>query len=58
MPSHLPAMVGSKWINPVKLPAGRARLTTRPLPIGSTTFTNTTGMVMVSRFNARQAVVV
>src|SRR5262249_36689800 len=35
-------------MNPVELPPGRARLETKPLPIGSATFTNTIGIVRVS----------
>jgi hypothetical protein len=32
--SHLPPIAGSKLVNPVTLPPGRARLATNPLPIG------------------------
>src|ERR1700738_350684 len=45
--SHLPAIVGSIMVKPVALAPGRARLSTKPLPTGSATITNTTGMVRV-----------
>ena len=41
--SHLPPIEGSKLVNPVTLPPGRARLATKPPPTGSPTATNTTG---------------
>ena len=41
--------------NPVKFPPGRARLLTRPVPIGSPTAAMTTGIVVVVRLAARAA---
>jgi hypothetical protein len=49
--SHLPAIVGSivgsLKVKPVALPPGRAKLATKPLPIGSATIAKTMGMVRV-----------
>jgi hypothetical protein len=45
--SHLPAIVGSVKMKPVTLPPGRAKLATKPLPIGSATIAKTMGMVRV-----------
>src|ERR1017187_5483307 len=42
--SHLPPSDDSKFMNPVIEPPGRARLSTKPLPIGSATFTKTIGV--------------
>ena len=39
-------------MNPVILPPGRARLSTKPLPTGSETTTNTMGIVPASRPSA------
>jgi hypothetical protein len=49
--SHFPVSDGSKLVNPVVLPPGRAMLATKPLPKGSDTPTNTIGTVCVSRAN-------
>lgn len=38
--SHLPPMAGSKLVKPVMLSPGRAKLSTKPLPAGSATKTN------------------
>jgi hypothetical protein len=38
---------------PVTFPPGRARLCTKPVPIGSATATMTIGMVDVARFAAK-----
>ena len=46
---HLPPSDPSASTNPVMLPPGRDRLETKPLPIGSETFTNTIGISRVSR---------
>jgi hypothetical protein len=46
--SHLPVRDGSKLVKPVLLLPGRAMLVTKPLPTGSDTPTNTTGMVRVT----------
>ena len=46
--THFPLMVYSKFVKPVALPPGRARLWTKPAPTGSATFTNTIGMVRVA----------
>ena len=45
--SHLPAIVGSVKMKPVTLPPGRAKLVTKPLPIGSATIAKTMGIVRV-----------
>ena len=50
--THLPPIEDSKSANPVTLPPGRARLVAKPLAIGSATFTNTIGIVCVSRAKA------
>ena len=42
--SHLPPIVGSKLVSPVRLPPGCARLATKPLPTGSPTCRNTIGI--------------
>ena len=46
--SHLPPIEFSKLANPVRFLPGRAKLVTKPLPTGSPTRANTTGMVRVS----------
>ncbi len=46
--SHFPHKLYSNVMNPVALPPGRARLLTKPSPTGSTTITNTIGMVWVA----------
>ena len=50
--SHLPVMLASYSSRPVRLPPGRARLATKPEPIGSETVTNTIGIARLSRCNA------
>ena len=45
--NHFPPIAGSKCMNPVTLPPGRARLATKPLPTGLPTSTNTIGIVRV-----------
>ena len=45
--SHFALRPYSKFVNPVALPPGRARLSTKPLPTGSTTCTNTIGTARV-----------
>src|SRR6266436_3284012 len=45
--SHLPVIVGSITVNPVALPPGWAKLSTKPLPTGSATITKTMGMERV-----------
>jgi hypothetical protein len=55
---HLPPKVGSLDVNPVIEPPGRAKLATKPLPIGSETFTKTIGIVRVSSASAVTATVV
>src|SRR5262245_44258268 len=52
---HLPPIVGSKLVNPVRFVPGRARLATRPLPIGFATCKNTIGAAAVSWRNATTA---
>src|SRR5207248_1522037 len=47
--SHLPPRLYSNAINPVALPPGRARLSTKPALIGSTTTGNTTRIVRGGR---------
>ena len=49
--SHFPPMLYSKFMNPVALPPGRARLSTKPAPTGSTTTGNTIGTVRVACSN-------
>src|SRR5262245_46170695 len=46
--SHFALTLYSKLINPVALPPGRARLSTKPAPTGSGTCTNTIGTVRVA----------
>jgi hypothetical protein len=46
--NHFPAMGGSKLLNPVMLPPGRAKLATKPSPTGSETATNTIGILKVA----------
>src|SRR5215469_5185366 len=46
--NHLAPIANSKLVNPVMLPPGRAKLETKPCPIGSPTTTNTIGIVLVS----------
>jgi hypothetical protein len=48
----LPAISELKSLKPVMLPPGRARLSTKPWPIGSVTIVNTMGIVLVFRRNA------
>ena len=50
--SHFPPIVNSKLVKPVALRPGLARLDTRPLPMGSLTFTNSTGIVFVFSMTA------
>src|SRR5205085_2659005 len=50
--THLPAILGSKFVKPVMLPPGRARLLTYPRSTGSLTPANTIGVVRVARCNA------
>ena len=49
--SHFPLMPYSKLMKPVALPPGRARLSTKPAPTGSTTAGNTIGTVRVACSN-------
>jgi hypothetical protein len=53
--SHLPPIAGSKFVNPVRFAPGRARLATRPLPIGFATCKNTIGTAAVPWCNATAA---
>jgi hypothetical protein len=53
--NHLPAMLASYVVRPVKLPPGRAKLAINPKPIGLPTLANTTGIVLVCRCNATAA---
>jgi hypothetical protein len=46
--SHFPLMPYSKTVNPVALPPGRGRLSTKPAPTGSMTNANTIGTVRVA----------
>src|SRR5262249_42978838 len=46
--NHFPSMPYSVKLNPVALPPGRARLSTKPPPTGSPTFTNTIGTARVA----------
>ena len=55
--SHFPLKPYSNWIKPVALPPGRARLSTKPAPTGSATFTNTIGTVRVACSNGATAAV-
>ena len=50
--SHLVAVAGSKWVNPVTLRPGRARLSAKPSATGSDISGNTIGMVRVSFMSA------
>jgi hypothetical protein len=50
--SHLLAIDGSKFVKPVRLPPGRARLCTTPAVTGSLTCTNTVGVVRVVSLTA------
>ena len=49
--SHFPLRPYSNEVKPVALPPGRARLSTKPAPTGSTTCTNTMGTVRVACSN-------
>ena len=49
--SHFPLKLYSNCMKPVALPPGRARLSTKPAPTGSVTFTNTIGTVRVACCN-------
>src|SRR5215472_2476331 len=46
--NHFPLMPYSVKLNPVALPPGRARLSTKPPPTGSATFTNAIGTARVA----------
>ena len=46
--SHFAAIPNSLTMNPVALPPGRARLSTKPAATGSLTIGNTTGMIRVA----------
>src|SRR6476661_11091919 len=46
--SVVPTIEDSTRVNPVTLPPGRAKLATKPLPIGSTTFAKMMGIERVS----------
>src|SRR5262249_54860814 len=46
---------GRHVVKPVALPPGRARLSTKPAPTGSTTFTNTIGTMRVACSNGPTA---
>src|SRR6516164_6330355 len=50
--SHFLAIEGSKFVNPVRLPPGRARLCTTPAVTGSLSCTNTVGVVRVVSLTA------
>src|SRR5262245_24477644 len=50
--SHLLAIEGSKFVKPVRLPPGRAKLCTTPAVSGSLTWTNTVGVVRVVSLTA------
>jgi hypothetical protein len=52
--SHLLLRPYSNIRKPVALPPGRAKLATKPVPTGSTTTTNTIGMVRVACSNGRE----
>ena len=45
--NHFPPRESSKFVNPVTLPPGRARLSTKPACTGSPTPKKTIGMVLV-----------
>src|SRR5262245_38582579 len=53
--SHFPPIAGSKLWNPVMLPPGFEMFVTNPLPTGSDTWVKTTGIVLVTGFNADTA---
>ena len=46
--SHFPLMLYSPERNPVALPPGRAKLSTKPAPTGSAAYVNTIGTVRVA----------
>ena len=50
--SHLLAIEGSKFVKPVRLPPGRAKLWTTPASTGSLTCTNIVGVVGVVSLTA------
>src|SRR5262249_16154723 len=50
--SHFPLRLYSKFMKPVMLPPGRAKVSTKPAPTGSETSTNTIGRVRVACRNA------
>src|SRR5262249_31318886 len=50
--SHFPLRLYSKFMKPVMLPPGRAKVSTKPAPTGSETCTNTIGRVRVACRNA------
>jgi hypothetical protein len=49
--SHFPLTPYSKFVKPVALPPGRARLATKPAPTGSAVCVNTIGTVRVASCN-------
>ena len=53
--SHLPHKLYSNVMNPVALPPGRARLSTKPTLTGSTTITKTIGIVWVACSDRRHS---
>src|SRR5262249_52108915 len=53
--THLPPTLGSRFVNPVVLPPGRARLATKPWATGSLTPVNTIGTVCVACCAPRRA---
>src|SRR5262249_60964712 len=53
--SHFPLVPYSNVVKPVALPPGRARLSTKPAPTGSATFTNTIGPMRVACSNGPTA---
>ena len=53
--SRLPSRSGAIELNPLRLPPGRARLGTSPLPAGSPTAIMTTGTNVVTFLTAREA---
>jgi len=46
--SHFPLVLYSNGVNPVALPPGRDKLSTKPAPTGSGTYANTIGTVRVA----------
>jgi hypothetical protein len=48
--SHFPLMPYLNTVNPVALPPGRARLSTKPAPTGSIICVNTTGTAPGGRY--------